>query len=195
MELLGQGSVLLAQLASGISLAACAGLRAFLPLFVTGIAGRFEVIPLTRHFEWLGSTPALIIFGVAVVTELVADKFPVIDNFLDSVQIFVKPVAGTLLAAAVVAELTPLQATVLGLVVGGTVAGGVHVAKAKLRLASSVTTAGLGNPLLSFLEDVGAFIGSLGAVLLPLLFAILIAVGAVILWFGIRGRRARPVGG
>ena len=181
-----EGATLLVQVAMGISLAACAGLRAFLPLFVTGVAGRLDYIPLTSYFDWLESWPALIILGVAVVTEILADKLPVVDNFLDSLQTFVKPIAGTILAASVLTELTPLQATILGLITGGSVAGGVHVMKAKTRLVSSATTAGVGNPFLSFIEDVGAFIGSLGAVLLPLLFVALLALAFIVTWFALR---------
>ena len=81
-----------------------------------------------------------------MLAELLADKFPIVDHFLDAVQSFVKPVAGTILMASVLSELTPLQATVLGLIAGGTAAGAVHMGKAKLRLASSVTTAGHGQP-------------------------------------------------
>lgn len=183
-------AAVLVQVAMGVSLAACAGLRAFLPLFVTGVAGRLGYIPLTSYFDWLESWPALIIFGVAVVTEILADKFPVVDNFLDSAQTFIKPIAGTILAAAVLTELTPLQATILGVLTGGSVAGGVHLMKAKTRLVSTATTAGVANPFLSFVEDIGAFIGSLGAVVLPLLFVALVALALVIAWLALR-RRSR----
>ena len=186
--------VVASQVAMGISLAACAGLRAFLPLLVVGIGGRLDWIPLTSHFEWLASTPALVVFSVAVVAEFVGDKVPWFNNLLDVLQTFVKPVAGTILAASVLTELTPLQATILGLITGGSVAGGVHLMKAKTRLVSSATTAGVGNPFLSFIEDIGAFIGSLGAVLLPLLFVALLALAFVVTWFALRrwSRGVRP---
>lgn len=188
---LSQAGALLSQLAMGIGLAACAGLRAFLPLFVVGVAGRLDVIPLTQRFEWLASTPALLVFGVAVITELLADKFPVVDHFLDAVEIWVKPIAGTVLAASVLSELTPLQATVLGVFAGGTAAGTVHVAKAKLRLASTATTLGAGNPVLSFLEDVVAFVGSLTAIVVPLLILLLLLIALTLaVWWLLR--RAGP---
>jgi len=178
----------------GIGLASCAGLRAFLPLLVVGVAGRFDFIPLTRSFAWLESWPALIVFGVAVVFEFLADKFPVVDHFLDSIQVFVKPIAGTILMASVLTELSPLHATVLGLVGGGAVAGAVHLGKAKLRLASSATTGGAANPLLSLLEDVGAFVGSIAAIVVPLLmlFVLILFVLVAILAFR-HWRRSRTV--
>lgn len=186
-----QVSIVLAQVASGIGLAACAGLRAFLPLFVVGLAGRAEWIPLTDKFEWLASTPALVVFGVAVVVEILADKFPVVDHFLDSIQAFVKPIAGAVLAASVLAELTPLQASVAGLVTGGAVAGTVHLTKANLRLVSSATTAGLANPVLSVVEDVGAFVGSVLALVVPVLLVLALAGALIGVWAFIRRRRRR----
>jgi hypothetical protein len=108
------------------------------------------------------------------------------------VQTFVKPVAGTILMASVVSELTPLQATVLGLVAGGTAAGVVHVGKAKLRLASTVTTAGTGNPVVSFIEDVAAFVGTLASLIVPLLMLIVLVLAVVAGWWAYRQwRRAR----
>lgn len=186
-----QVSILVAQIASGIGLAACAGLRAFLPLFIVGLAGRLEWIPLTGKFEFLASTPALIIFGVAVLVEILADKIPAVDHFLDSIQTFVKPIAGAVLAASVLAELTPLQASVLGLITGGTVAGTIHFTKANLRLVSSATTVGLANPVLSVIEDVGAFLGSVLALVVPIL-VVLLLVGVLIgVWSFIRRARRR----
>lgn len=183
---LSQGASLAFQVTMGISLAACAGLRAFLPLFAVGLAGRLDYLPLTSSFEWMASTPALVVFGVAILLELLADKFPVVDNFLDAAQGFVKPIAGTILMAGVLSELTPLQATVLGIIGGGTAAGAVHLTKAKVRLASSATTAGIGNPLLSIAEDIAAFVGTLVSFVFPLLVVAVVLISLILIWRGIR---------
>jgi hypothetical protein len=190
---LAQMAAVAVQIAMGLSLAACAGLRAFLPLFIVGVAGRLDVLPLLRSFEWLESWPALIVFGVAVIAELLGDKFPVVDNFLDAVQLFVKPVAGVILTTCVLTELEPLQAAVLGLIAGSTAAGAVHVTKAKLRVASTATTAGIGNPFLSIIEDVGALVGTLSAMVVPLVMLLLLVVAVVLAWMAIRRwRRGAP---
>ena len=61
----------------GIALAACCGLRAFLPLFVAAMAARAGTPGLLgEHFTWLESTPALVGLGVAVIVEMAADKIP-----------------------------------------------------------------------------------------------------------------------
>lgn len=185
---------LIAQVVMGVGLAASAGLRAFLPLFVVGLAARFDVLALSDGFAWMGGTPALVVFGVAVVVEVLADKVPVVDSFLDSVQVFVKPVAGTLLVASVVTDLDPLQTAVLGIVTGGTVAGGVQLAKAKTRVVSTLTTAGLANPAISVGEDVGSAVGTVASILLwPLAIVVMIGVLAFAAFVVSRRRRRRPV--
>lgn len=180
---LHEGGLIVAHLLMGIGLAAVSGLRAFLPLFVVGAAGRMDWVPLSESFGWLQSTPALIVFGAAVLIELSADKFPIVDHALDAVQSLVKPLAGAFVMATVVADWAPLYVTVLSIVVGGSTAGVVHLAKAKLRLLSTVTTAGIGNPLLSASEDSVALVGSVGSILAPpllLLGLLLLATGALI---------------
>jgi len=173
---------IVAQVAAGIGLAACAGLRAFLPLLVVGACGRAGWLGLSGPFEWLATWPALVIFGVAVVVEILADKIPVVDHLLDVVQGVVKPAAGAALVVAVVTDLTPLQATVLGILGGGGTAAVVHVAKAKVRLLSSALTSGLGNPILSLMEDVVTGLGSVVAIVAPLL-VILFFLSALFLLF------------
>jgi len=175
------------QLAMGISLAACAGLRAFLPLLVVGACGRLGFLPLADSFEWLASSPALVVFGVAVVTELLADKFPGVDHFLDAVQVWVKPIAGTILVASVLTEFSPLTKVVLGVVLGGSAAEAVHLLKAKTRILSTVSTAGFGNPLVSTAEDATALVGSVGALVVPLLVFVVVVV--VLTMCGLAARR------
>jgi hypothetical protein len=191
MENASQVLVVASQLAMGLSLAACTGLRAFLPLFAAGLAGRLEWIPLTSHFEWLESTPALIVFGVAVVAEFVADKVPWFDHLLDLVQSFVKPIAGVIVVAAVLHELSPLQGAVLALVLGAGVAGAVHLGKANLRLLSTASTGGLANPVVSVVEEGGAWSLALAAIVVPLIAAaVLLALLIAVVWF-LRRRRVR----
>ena len=155
--------------AAGIALAATAGMRAFLPLLVLGLAVRFGRFEISEGYRWLTTDMALVTFGVAVVAETLADKIPVVDHALDTVQTIVKPAVGTMVAAAMFVQLSPFHATLLGLAVGGTVATGVHLAKAKVRLLSSLTTGTFLNPVLSFVEDVVSTVIAAVAVIAPFL--------------------------
>lgn len=180
------------QLSMGLSLAACAGLRAFLPLFFTGLAARLEWIPLLDRFDWLASDAALLVFGVAVLLEILGDKFPLVDHFLDSAALIVKPTAGAIAAVSVVTELDLLPAAVIGIVLGGGIAGVVHVGKAHLRLASTVLTGGLANPALSVVEDGVALAGIGMALWVPLLAILFLPVLALAVRHIAGRRRENP---
>ena len=167
----------------GLALAATCGLRAFLPLFAVGCLGAMGKLELATSFQWLQNPVALAALGLAVVLEIAGDKFPVVDHFLDSAAVFIKPIAATIAAASVMTDIDPMFSTILGLVVGGTMAEGVHLIKAKLRLMSSAFTATLANPIISLIEDVIAIISTILAVILPVLIIVLVVVLGV---FGIR---------
>lgn len=176
------------QLMMGVGLAASAGLRAFLPLLVVGIAGRLELVELGERFGWMASTPALTVFAVAVVAEILGDKFPVVDHVLDVGGTVARPIAGALVAAAPITTLEPLTAVVIGVILGGAVAGSVHTAKSSARLLSTGTTAGIANPLLSVGEDAASLGGAVISLVLPVV-TFTLAIGALFVLFRMTRRR------
>jgi hypothetical protein len=181
------------QLAMGFSLAACAGFRAFLPLLAAGSAARLDLIPLGNSFTWLESNEALLILAVATLVEILGDKIPVVDHLLDTAAVAIKPAAGWLVAAAPLLDLDTKWATILALITGSTVAGAVHLGRAQLRVVSTVTTAGLGNPVLSVGEDMATVAGTVLSIFLPLLAFLAISAALVLvvrLW--LRRRRRLP---
>lgn len=166
-------------LALGIGLAACAGLRAWLPLLLLGGLARWELVSLSPSFQFISSNRALILFGVATVVEIAGDKIPAVDHALDALSTVLRPAAGSLLAASVLWSVSdPLTALALGTAVGAPSALVPHAAKSTLRIASTAFTGGLANPVLSVLEDVAAFLMFVLTVLLPLVAALLVAVTA-----------------
>ena len=165
-------ALLLTQLAMGFALAACVGLRTFLPLLAAGLAARAGYLPLGHGFEWMAGTPALVVFGSALAFEVMADKIPGLDHALHAAESFAKPVAGTLIAASLFTEVDPLTAVTLGLIAGGTIAGGVQLLRGGTRVASTVLTGGLANPVLSVMDDGLAFVGVVLALLVPVLAAL-----------------------
>ncbi len=167
-----------------VSLSAAAGLRAFLPLFAISLLSITGHIQLAQGFSWLSTSEAAIVFGVAVLLEILADKVPVLDNALDATGLVVKPLAAALLSTSLITGMDPLLAMVLGLIIGGTVAGTVHLGKAQLRAGSTMLTAGTGNPVLSVIEDGISIFGTALAIIAPVLIGALVL--ACIWWLGRR---------
>lgn len=177
LELPAMSVDLLQSIALGIALAACAGLRAWLPMFAVGLSVRFGVLPLGDSFRFLGSNTALAVFLIATVIELIADKIPVVDHALDALSTFLKPVAGIVLAASVLWTVDdPIVALALGVMVGAPASLVPHTAKATMRGVLSPLTGGLAAPVLSILEDVIAF----GLVALAILAPFVVAAGFIL---------------
>lgn len=164
-------------LLSGIAVAAACGLRAFLPLFLLGLAGRADFIQLRSGAEWLATDLALLALGVATVLEVAGDKIPVVDHALDVIATGVRPVAAWLGAYAVL-QSWPTPWAQIAAIVLGTSALGIHLLKAKLRIGSSAVTLGTANPIVSVIEDGIAFATMVVAVLAPVL-AIIVPVALV----------------
>jgi len=166
----------------GVSLAACAGLRAWLPLLCVGLLAKFGILPIHPAFEFLARTDVLIVFGVATVLELLGDKIVAVDHFLDAVGTIARPAAGTLVASSLFTGLDPTVSILLGLIVGGGTALTIHTGKATVRAHSTLTAPlhlGAGNAALSVGEDV-VTLGGIGlAVWLPVV-AFILALLAVI---------------
>jgi hypothetical protein len=174
-----------ALLLTGIGLAAAAGLNAYIPLLIAGLLAHFEVITLASPYDLLGSTPALIIVGVLLGIEVFADKIPAVDSVNDAVQTLMRPAAGAVLfAGAFGADSQWTQA--LALIAGLVTAGAVHGAKSTARPVVNVSTAGVGGPVVSVVEDVFSVVLSLAAIFLPVLVLVLLAL---LVWGAIAARR------
>ena len=123
-------------------------------VLLAGGLARAGFLQLGDSFRFLSSDHALILFSVASVLELAADKIPALDHVLDGLSTFVRPAAGSVLAASALGVVSePLTALVLGVAVGAPSSLIPHAAKSLVRAASTAFTGGLGNPVLSFLED------------------------------------------
>ena len=178
-------------LAMAIALAASAGLRAWLPLLLAGSLARLGVLDLGPSYQFLASNKALVLFGAATVIELIGDKIPAVDHALDLIGTPLRPLAGALLAAAVLGTVTdPLTSVVLGTAVGAPSALVPHAAKSAVRAASTTMTGGLANPVLSLIEDAISLATFLLAVLVPLLVVALLGLTLYLASRWLRRRRA-----
>lgn len=187
------GSLILALLL-GLGLSASTGLNTFLPLLLLAASARFHIagIELGDKFSWLSSDVAIIVLIVACIVELVADKVPAVDHFLDSIGTFVRPVAGAVATASVLTGVDPAVAAIVGIIVGGPVSFGMHTLKAGTRIASSATTFGCANPILSLIEDFLSFTLSLLAIFAPLVVPIALALLVLVLYRVFRRVRGAP---
>lgn len=174
---------------SGLTLAAPAGLNAYIPLLALSLAERFGWVHLRAPFDGLGSWWVIGLITALLVVEVVADKVPAVDHANDVIQTVVRPAAGGLLAVSASQQGT-VQPVVL-LAAGVLIAGGVHAVKATARPVVNVSTAGAGAPVASTVEDVLAVIGTVLALLVPVLAAILIVITVIVAIVLIRRWRRR----
>jgi hypothetical protein len=158
----------------GIGLSAACGFRVFVPLLGMSIANMAGHLTLSSGFEWIGSWPALIAFGTATIIEICAYYIPWIDNIMDAGATPLAVAAGTIVTASQVGDLSPLLQWSLAVVAGGGVCAVVQGGTVAVRAASSGTTGGFGNFIVSTFEDVAAVIVTVFAIVLP--FVCFIAV-------------------
>lgn len=156
----------------GLGLAASTGLRTFLPLLMLAGAGRLGLfgVEINDQMAWLTGDLALLALGVATVVELIGDKVPAIDHALHAVGFVTRPLAAAAAAYAVFGGMDPAVGAIVAVIVGAPTALAFNAAQGGTRIASTATTGGLGNPLVSTIED-GL---SIGTVLISFLVPFLI---------------------
>lgn len=174
----------------GIGLAASVGFRVFLPLFALSLAAYFGVWDLNDDWEWIGSMAALITLGIATLTELFGYFIPWVDNLLDSIAIPLAAIAGTAVMVSTVANLDPVVTWSLAIIAGGGTATAIKGAGASSRLASTATTGGLANPLVSTVETGAAVVVSAASIFAPVL-AVILVIAILVFVFTIY-RKLRP---
>lgn len=168
-------------LLSALGLSGAAGLNAYIPLFLVGVLANLGIVPLDAPFDLLGNTWTLLVIFLVGLADFVGDKIPGIDHVLHLVTGWVSAAAGAVLFAsqAGVADISPSLAAILGLLV----AGGVQAGRTAVRPTSTALTAGVGNPVVSTVED-GL---SLGLSVLALFVPALAALGLLgLVWWGWR---------
>jgi uncharacterized membrane protein len=178
---------------SAFGLSASAGLNAYIPLFTIAVIAHYtDWYQLSQPYDTLANPWIIVLLGVLIIVEFLADKVPAVNHINDALQTFVRPVAGAIAFAAAAQVLTDVN-PVFSLACGLFVAGGVHVAKSALiRPAVSATTGGAGNIPVSFAEDVVSTITSILAVVVPILVACLfILFAALLIWWLRRRSQAR----
>ena len=160
----------------GIGLAASVGFRIFVPLFALSLASFYGIIPLNESWEWVGSSTAIIILGIATIVEILAYFIPWLDNLLDTIAVPLAAVAGTAVMVATVSNLDPTITWALAIIAGGGTATAIKGSTSTTRLASTATTAGIENPVISTVETGTSIIMSVFSIFIPILAIILVVL-------------------
>jgi len=186
----------------GSSLAASAGLNAWMPLFLLGLADRFlPAVNLPSGWSWISSDLALWILGILLLLEVVADKIPALDSINDVIQSVLRPASGGIVfgagaSAETVAVDDPSsffsENTWVPIVTGIVIALIVHIVKATARVTANTVTGGLAAPVLSTAEDGASFLLAALAIIVPVLAGLLLIglIIAIAMFFRRRRRRS-----
>lgn len=175
---------------TAFGLSASAGLNAYIPLLVVGVIAHYtDWITLSNPWDLLANPWVLIVLGILVIIEMLADKIPAVNHINDILQTFVRPAAGAVAFAAsakVITDINPVLALICGLLV----AGSVHAVKAvAVRPVVTATTGGAGNVPVSIAEDILSTVTSILAIVIPIMVVfILILMIALFYWWRQRRR-------
>ena len=164
----------------GVTLSAASGFRIFLPPLALSLASLSGNLELSAGFSWVGTYPTAIAFGIATILEILAYYIPVVDNFLDGIEIPTAIAIGTLLTAANLGDIDPLLQWSIAAIAGGGTAGIIETFAAMMRATSTGMTGGTSNFLISTTEALTAGVLSILALTLPFLAAALV-IGFLIL--------------
>ena len=203
------------EIGTPLGLGFASGINAYFPLLSFAISARWlHLYKVNPTFAFITSNWCIIALVILTILDFVADKIPVVDHAWDATHTFVRPLAGALVAAAssnrviipigtgssISSHLLSAASAATGVIhitgggllvlalLGGVLAAMSHTAKATTRLASTITTAGLLNVILSIGEDILVCIVILLSLFVPAVMLILLVL--FLLFFGPRIFRA-----
>ena len=161
-------------------LALASGVNTYLPLFLLAILARFtHFVEISSRFHFLTTNQALIILGGLAACEVLAQKFPGLDNVWDFVHTLMRPLAGAIVAGATLTTHSAFE-LMAGMLVGAAISTAAHSAKTTVRLATTTKSLGTGNTLLSFVEDAGVIAGTLLSIFTPWVALVIVIIFAVV---------------
>jgi hypothetical protein len=175
------------QYALAYSLTTTAGLRGVLSLALVAVAAHMGVIHAPGQFAWLSSAPVMWVLVAVSALEIISDKVPFVDHAFHVLQIVVKPAAAAIIVGGTVHPQSH-EMLVFLMILGALNALGIHAGVMSVRAASTATTGGLGNPVVSTVEDGVALGGGILAFIIPIAVAIMALLLSIALFRS--GRKA-----
>ena len=155
------------------------GIRLYLVVLLTGLAGFMGWVNLPQGLHLLANPVVLGASGFMVFIEFFADKIPGLDSLWDVVHSVIRIPAGAALAASVFSADSNAMALVAALL-GGTLAATSFTAKATTRAAINTSPEPFSNVGASLLEDGLVPLGLWAAVAHPFIFVAVLAVVLVL---------------
>lgn len=151
------------------------GVRLYLVVLLTGLAGFMGWIVLPQGLHLLANPVVLGVSGFMVFIEFFADKIPGLDSLWDVVHSVIRIPAGAALAAGVFGADNGVIALVAALM-GGTLAATSFAAKATTRAAINTSPEPFSNVGASLVEDGLVPAGLWLAIAHPFVFVVLLAL-------------------
>jgi hypothetical protein len=166
-------------LALAAALGWASGFRLYAAVFLTGIAGWMGWIHLPPGLHVLENPLVLGASGFMLFVEFFADKIPFVDSIWDAVHTVIRIPAGAALAAGALGA-DGQTMSVIGAILGGSLAATSHAAKMTTRAAVNTSPEPFSNIAMSFAEDgLVVFMLWLSATH-PVIFAIVLVVSVVL---------------
>ena len=158
------------------------GIRLYLVVLLTGLAGFMGWVNLPQALQLLANPVVLGASGFMVFVEFFADKIPGLDSLWDVVHSVIRVPAGAALAASVFSADSGAMALVAALL-GGSLAATSFAAKATTRAAINTSPEPFTNVGASLVEDTLVPVGLWAAVAHPFIFVpVLALVLALSVW-------------
>lgn len=159
------------------------GINLYATVSVLGLLQRFGGVKLPGGLDVLDNWWIIGIAGGLYLIEFVADKIPYVDSVWDVIHTFIRVPAGVVVAYAATSDLDP-SIYIPAALIGGGLAFSSHGTKAAARAAANLSPEPISNWVLSIVEDIIAFAGTLLAVFAPLIiFIVLIVFTIFFVWF------------
>ena len=157
------------------------GFRLYAVVFLVGVAGLLDWMPLPEGLQVLQHPALLITSGTLLVAEFLADKVPVVDSLWDMANSVIRTPAGAALAAGALGADSGTMALV-GALMGGKLAATSQAAKTSTRAAINTSPEPFSNLGMSLLED-GLVVAALWlATSHPLVFGVLLCITVLLMW-------------
>jgi len=159
------------------------GINLYATITVLGLLQKFGAAKLPGGLDVLDNWWIIGFAAGLYMIEFFADKIPYVDSIWDVIHTFIRVPAGLIVAYAATNQLDP-SIYIPAALVGGGLAFASHGTKAAARVGANLSPEPVSNWVLSLVEDVVAFAGTLLAVFAPVLISIVLVIFVIFfVWF------------